>query len=71
MDYTDESQTETFKVGSIVPVDGYYVCVPCGGKKYLKEGERFSSCLMCLGKERRFFRRGLELWERITGNKEK
>jgi len=69
MDYTDESEIETFKVGSTVPTDGFYICVPCGSKKYLKTGERFSSCLTCMGKEKRFFRRGLELWERITGSK--
>jgi len=71
MDYTDEHNRDTYKVGSTVPEDGYYICVPCGSKKYLKAGERFSSCLTCLGKERRFFRRGFELWERITGSKEK
>lgn len=55
-----------YKVGSIVPGDGFYACVPCGNRKYLKAGVRFPSCLMCLGKERRFFRKGLELWERIS-----
>ena len=53
------------KVGSIVPEDGWYACVPCGSRKCLKAGARFPSCLMCLGRERKFFRKGLELWERI------
>ena len=66
MDYTNEGENETFKVDSIVPEDGYYICVPCGNKKYLKEGERFASCLTCLPrKDRRLFRRGFELWEKI------
>ncbi len=55
----------TYKVGSAVPEDGFYACVPCGNKKYLKAGTRFGSCLMCLGKERKLFRKGLELWVRI------
>ncbi len=55
----------TYKVGSAVPEDGHYVCVPCGNKKYFKAGMRFPSCLMCLGKDRKLFRKGLELWERV------
>ncbi len=56
---------ETYKVGSVVPDDGLYICVPCGSKKFLKAGARFTTCLQCFGKKRRLFRRGLELWEKI------
>lgn len=55
----------TYKMGSIVPEDGLYICVPCGYKKYLKAGRRFKSCLKCFGKNWRLFKRGLELWEKI------
>jgi len=64
-----QAQTDTYKVGVAVPEDGLYICVPCGNKKYLKAGARFGSCLKCLGKDRRLFRRGLELWEKIYEKK--
>lgn len=60
---------DAYKVGSEVPESGFYVCVPCGNKKYLKAGAHFGSCLMCFGKERKLFRKGLELWERIFERK--
>ena len=67
----DDTQNKTelvknlvYKVGTTVPEDGYYACVPCGNKKYLKAGSRFGTCLMCFGKERREFRKGFELWEK-------
>jgi len=65
----ENDDTTTYKVGDVVPEDGLYICVPCGNKKYLKTGERFKSCLQCLGKKKRLFRRGLELWERIFETK--
>lgn len=58
-----------YKVGSAVPEDGFYICVPCGSKKYLRASTRFRSCLICLGKERKLFRRGRELWKRILDKK--
>ncbi len=54
-----------YKVGEKVPESGFYICIPCGSKKYLKAGKYFKSCLKCFGKERRLFKKGLELWERI------
>ena len=57
---------ETYKVGSTVPGDGMYICVPCGNKMYLKAGAHFGNCLKCLGKDWRLFRKGEELWERIA-----
>lgn len=63
-----EKNVETYKVGSIVPEDGQYVCVPCGMKKYLTEGSRFESCLKCLGKSRKIFRKNMELWEKVIAN---
>ncbi|PIR44519.1 MAG: hypothetical protein COV10_04305 [Candidatus Vogelbacteria bacterium CG10_big_fil_rev_8_21_14_0_10_51_16] len=54
-----------YKVGDEVPENGFYACVPCGSKKYLKAGAHFGNCLQCFGKKRRLFRKGLELWERI------
>ena len=66
-----ENKTENavYKVGSIIPEDGLYICVPCGNKKYLKAGARFENCLKCLGKDWRLFRKGLELWEKIHEEK--
>lgn len=61
----DNMETITYKVGSVVPDDGEYVCVPCGTKKFMKAGERFGSCLRCFGSEWRIFRKGLEIWEKI------
>lgn len=55
----------TYKVGGVVPESGFYVCIPCGSKRYFRAGKHFPSCLSCFGKEKRFFRKGLELWERI------
>ena len=63
--YDTENVNLPYRVGSIVPEDGYYSCVPCGKKKYLKAGVRFGSCLMCLGKKRKNFRKGFELWEKL------
>lgn len=57
---------QTYKVGDTVPERGNYICVPCGNKKFLQVGARFKSCLMCLGKERRSFRKGMELWEKMN-----
>ena len=57
---------ETYEVGNVVPESGTYVCVPCGNKKFLKAGTRFTSCLKCFGKEERgLLIGGLELWKRI------
>ena len=61
----ESSENSTYKVGGIVPEDGWYACVPCGNKKYLKAGTHFGSCLKCLGKERKEFRKGFELWEKL------
>lgn len=61
----ESSKNSPYKVGSIVPENGWYACVPCGNKRYLKVGTRFGSCLKCLGKERKEFRKGFELWEKL------
>lgn len=57
----------TYKVGQIAEESGYYICVPCGYKKYFAAGRRFTSCLKCFGKGQRL-KKGLELWERIDEN---
>jgi len=36
-----------FFVGSIVRTSGYYVCVPCGYKKFLKKDGVFPKCSSC------------------------
>ena len=67
MEITDDLTipANVYKVGDVVDEDGCYVCVPCGGKKYLRTGERFPSCLHCMRvKDRKMFKRGQELWER-------
>jgi len=58
-------EEEVYKVGSKVPKNGMYICVPCGNKMYLEGGARFGNCLKCLGKNWRSFRKGLELWEKL------
>ncbi len=56
----------TYKIGTVVEEDGYYICVPCGSKRYFKKGSRFSSCLSCVEKkDKKMFKRGLELWEKV------
>ena len=55
---------ETYGTGSVVKEAGFYICVPCGYRKYLKKGEHFPSCIKCLGSDRKNFRDGLELWEK-------
>lgn len=57
----------TFKVGEPVPESGYYVCVPCGYKKYYKKGESFTSCMGCMAELPEEFAPGLELWEKVEG----
>lgn len=58
-----------FDAGSTVTESGYYVCVPCGDKRYFKAGSRFTACLKCFGKNRRRgLTKGLELWEKINEN---
>ncbi len=64
--YRGGDDDAVYKVGDIVLEDGFYTCVPCGNKRYLKIGMRFPSCLSCFGKERKFFRKGLELWEKLV-----
>jgi len=53
----------TWKVDSVVEEDGWYICVPCGYKRYLKSGMHFPRCVKCLGKEKRSFLGRVELWE--------
>lgn len=38
----------TYRVGEYVPLGGCYVCVPCGFRMYLSEGEVFPSCISCM-----------------------
>jgi len=64
-----KAKADIYQVGSIVPDDGLYICVPCGNKTFLKAGAHFGSCLKCLGKDWRLFKRGLELWEKIYEKK--
>lgn len=60
--YKEGGESEIYKVGMTVKEDGYYVCTPCGYRRYFVSGMRFPSCLRCM---RKMFKRGLELWERI------
>lgn len=38
----------TYRVGEYVPLGGCYVCVPCGFRMYLSEGEFFPACISCM-----------------------
>lgn len=66
---TKNQNLSTFKTGGVVEEDGWYVCVPCGYKKYFKEGNLFTKCLKCLQGRKENFRKGMELWERMVKEK--
>lgn len=55
----------TYAVGNTVGESGFYVCTPCGYRRYLARGTRFPSCLQCFPSGQ-WYQRGLERWERIT-----
>lgn len=40
--------TQLFRKGDVVPVNGSYVCVPCGYVQYFEGGTVFSECVACL-----------------------
>jgi len=42
------SENKIYKKGEDVPEKGIYVCVPCGFKKDLDIGDKFSECTSCL-----------------------
>jgi hypothetical protein len=55
-----------FSKGDTVPVEGDFVCVPCGYRHHFKNGEKFTECISCLagtddGHED--FVEGQEMWE--------
>lgn len=57
----------TYNRGDQVPEENNYVCVPCGFRKHLKQGDVFPECTSCLsgteeGDEE--YVEGLELWEK-------
>ena len=56
----------TFRTGMKVTEEGWYVCVPCGYKKFLKKGVNFPRCINCFGQEKKEFAQGLELWEKVA-----
>ena len=64
LNYRGETEI-THHVGDRVKKDGWYVCVPCGYKKYLVKGARFPKCLRCMGKSHEWVK-GLEVWEKIS-----
>ncbi|PIQ69207.1 MAG: hypothetical protein COV91_00020 [Candidatus Taylorbacteria bacterium CG11_big_fil_rev_8_21_14_0_20_46_11] len=39
---------DTYKVGEQISISGWYVCVPCGYKQHLNEGDVFPSCINCM-----------------------
>jgi len=41
-----------FSVGSVVRTSGYYVCAPCGYKKFLKKNDLFPKCSSCRGQNK-------------------
>lgn len=38
----------TYRVGERVPLNGQYVCVPCGYRLDLMEGDVFPACINCM-----------------------
>lgn len=38
----------TYRVGERVPIHGWYVCVPCGYRMYMWEGDAFPTCINCM-----------------------
>jgi len=66
MAYISRTNNATFRTGEKIEKSGWYICVPCGYKKRLKEGEKFPSCLSCLDGHEDEFQKGFELWEEIV-----
>jgi len=58
----------TFQTGMKVVEEGWYVCVPCGYKKFFKKGMRFPRCIKCFGGQGKEFMKGLELWEKFEAS---
>ncbi len=61
-------EEKVFSKGDTVPVDGHYVCSPCGFKKEHKSGEIFGECTSCLaGTEdgNEDYVEGTGLWEKV------
>ncbi len=56
---------DVFNVDTKVVVDGLYICVPCGDKKYFQADEIFPRCFECISNEGNpdKLRKGLGLWE--------
>lgn len=41
-------EKKLYKIGDVVPVQGAYVCVPCGYVQMFEQGELFITCEACL-----------------------
>ena len=62
-----------FSKGDNVPVEGEYVCVPCGYHKKYKTGDQFTECISCMsgtdeGQHEEFLE-GEEMWEKVEPQK--
>ena len=55
-----------FRTGMKVAEEGWYVCVPCGYKKFLRKRMHFPRCIKCFGQAKKEFAQGLELLEKVT-----
>ncbi|MBI5038024.1 MAG: hypothetical protein HZC01_04980 [Candidatus Kerfeldbacteria bacterium] len=41
-------ETKVFDKGEIVPLEGNYVCSPCGFSHHYRAGETFGECTSCM-----------------------
>lgn len=59
------NQSVLFEVGEEASQDGYYICVPCGNKRFFKKGQKFPSCLNCLSEDKTTSSKNPGLWEKV------
>lgn len=65
-----EEQKEILKTGDAVPEDGDYICVPCGFREALKEGDICPECTSCLKNQKDVDQETMDaeqgLWEKAA-----
>lgn len=59
------NQSVLFEVGEKVMQAGYYICVPCGNKRFFEKDQKFPSCLSCLSEDKITSTKNPGLWEKV------
>jgi len=68
----EDISSKTYNIGCVVPCSGFYVCVPCGYKKYFERGGKFTRCFGCLENKKNegdHYFKDLGLWELVNKKK--